>query len=544
MNTILLILCNALSCFIISTILFQFMNGKYKKSSQSRYVYIVIETVTVIFTTCINMLNHSILNLVVWGVLTGIIAYALYYEDMDKPLRRIIECEALVFCMSVCESLGVILLQCILQAADIKNVNETMLYCLEVTFSKVILIFLYYTFINRFVKKSDIPYAKTRYIMYGIILLYNLINMGVIVENFKNGEENYLCAVNMGCIVLADLYLLYFVKMADEKNYYEKQLIALEQQAKVQYEYYLTQTKKYDQTVHILHDVNKHIKAIEGLYGAEQGNTAGEYAAEIRELLKPLIPVQYTENPILNILLTDKESVMREKGISVTIKVDNVNLNFLAPIDITTIFGNLLDNAIEAAEKLEGGKYISIKIGSYHKMIAASIENNCGEVKWKNGFPVSAKGKGGGIGLLNEGDNAKNIWTHAWICMHDADNEIVNSQANMTKANQYSLWHEVYETTGYDARNATYKNGTFIAEDGTDLLALFKEKSKNGAGYELYSKRWLQYAKNGWKKENDLVLKIGFDSSGLYDIGQEKGYGATQNMWMKGVSQSMFEARV
>ena len=72
----------------------------------------------------------------------------------------------------------------------------------------------------------------------------------------------------------------------------------------------------------------------------------------------------------------------------------------------------------------------------------------------------------------------------------------------------------MYETTGYDARNATYKNGTFIAEDGIDLLALFKEKAKNGAGYELYSKRWLQYAKNGWKKENDLVLKIGF---GLID---------------------------
>ena len=61
-----------------------------------------------------------------------------------------------------------------------------------------------------------------------------------------------------------------------------------------------------------------------------------------------------------------------------------------------------------------------------------------------------------------------------------------------------------------------------LQRDGTDLLALFKEKAKNGAGYELYSNRWLEYAKNGWKKENDLVLKIGFDSSGLYDIGQEK----------------------
>ncbi len=45
-------------------------------------------------------------------------------------------------------------------------------------------------------------------------------------------------------------------------------------------------------------------------------------------------------------------------------------------------------------------------------------------------------------------------------------------------------------------------------------------------------------------EKKDLVLKIGFDSSGLYDIGQEKGYGAAQNMWMKGVSQSMFEASV
>ena len=173
------------------------------------------------------------------------------------------------------------------------------------------------------------------------------------------------------------------------------------EQAKVQYEYYLTQAKKYDQTIQILHDVNKHIKAIEGLYGAEQEKTAGEYATKIRELLKPLIPVQYTENPILNILLTDKESVMREKGISVTIKIDNVNLNFIEPIDITTIFGNLLDNAIEATEKLKGEKYICIKIGSYHKMIVVSIENNCNEVKWRNGFPVSNKGKNGGIGLLN-----------------------------------------------------------------------------------------------------------------------------------------------
>ena len=79
----------------------------------------------------------------------------------------------------------------------------------------------------------------------------------------------------------------------------------------------------------------------------------------------------------------------------------------VASIALSNKFPKIVVMSIGAAEKLEGEKYISIKIGSYHKMIAASIENNCGEVKWKNGFPVSAKGKGGGIGLLNVQSSVK-----------------------------------------------------------------------------------------------------------------------------------------
>lgn len=145
--------------------------------------------------------------------------------------------------------------------------------------------------------------------------------------------------------------------------------------------------------------------------------------------------------------------------------------------------------------------------------------------------------------LLNEGDNAKNIWSHAWQSMHDADNEIVNSQANMTKANQVSLWRTFYHATGYDIRSVSYENGRYIMEDGTDILALFKEKTSS-IEYELYSERFTDYVKNGWNEENDLVIEIGFDSSGLYDIGQEKGYGATQSAWISSQNTTIFDARV
>lgn len=255
-------------------------------------------------------------------------------------------------------------------------------------------------------KKGNKPYSRTQYIIYFIMLGYSFINMLVIIEIFIQGQINYLCMINMGCIVLADLYLLYFVKISNEKSYYENQVRALEQQANIQYEYYLDQSQKYDRTVQILHDVKKHIKTIGDLCTAGQGNMACEYVNELGSMLNPLIPNQYTENPIFNILLTDKETVMKDKGIHAEIKIDNVSMDFIEPIDVTTIFGNLLDNAIEAVQDIEE-RYISIKISSRHQMVIIRIENSCGEVKWKNNMPISKKGTGRGIGLLNVQNSIK-----------------------------------------------------------------------------------------------------------------------------------------
>lgn len=243
--------------------------------------------------------------------------------------------------------------------------------------------------------------SKIQYSIYVIILVYSLINMLLIVGEFVQRKTDYLWAVNMGCIVLADLYLLYFIKMSNDKNYYESQVKELEQQAEIQYKFYCQQTEKYDSTLRILHDVNKHIKSIEALYAGEQRELATDYVKQINDMLKPLTPKRYTGNPILDILLTDKAIYMKEKGIDFQASLDNVDLNRIEPIDVTTIFGNLLDNAIEASEESNGKKYVHIKIGAYRHMIAIKIENNSNYVKWKNDMPVSEKGKNRGIGILN-----------------------------------------------------------------------------------------------------------------------------------------------
>lgn len=112
MDKILLAICNGLSCFIICTILFQFMNERYKKSYSNRTLYIAAEIAMGITAFYINMLNFAILNLLIWFVGVGVTVYFLYYKDADRPIRRITESEVLVLCMSVCETLGVLLLHC------------------------------------------------------------------------------------------------------------------------------------------------------------------------------------------------------------------------------------------------------------------------------------------------------------------------------------------------------------------------------------------------------------------------------------------------
>ncbi len=146
--------------------------------------------------------------------------------------------------------------------------------------------------------------------------------------------------------------------------------------------------------------------------------------------------------------------------------------------------------------------------------------------------------------ILNEGDNAKNLWDHLWICMHDRDNEIVNFQGSRRKAEQYSLWHEFYQTTGYDIRESKYQNGTFVAADGTDLLELYKKNAKHIEGIDLYIKRFLSFAQNGWNKADDLTIAAGFDSNGLYDIGQENGFGINQTAWIKGGIQNILDVKI
>ena len=82
--------------------------------------------------------------------------------------------------------------------------------------------------------------------------------------------------------------------------------------------------------------------------------------------------------------------------------VQSIDIDFLEQIDITTVFGNILDNAVEACE-ISVKKQINLKIYPFNEFIYVQLSNTfAGEMKWDGKEkPVSGKGEQHGIGLEN-----------------------------------------------------------------------------------------------------------------------------------------------
>jgi sensor histidine kinase regulating citrate/malate metabolism len=229
-----------------------------------------------------------------------------------------------------------------------------------------------------------------------------MVVIGVSFGKIRGESMGLIMLVNMGFIIFADMYFLYFIRFMEDNYQLKVKLELLEQQATMQYKYYLHQEKKHQESLSILHDVDKHIAVMEGLYHGDDKEGTINYIKEINTILKPLLPQQLTNNGILNILLNDKIQNTEKLHIDLQYEIGNVDLSFMNPMDITTIFGNLLDNAIEACAQVNGSPWIKLKINPYYEMIAIKVENTSNSIdRWNEGRPVSQKGANHGIGLSN-----------------------------------------------------------------------------------------------------------------------------------------------
>lgn len=84
-----------------------------------------------------------------------------------------------------------------------------------------------------------------------------------------------------------------------------------------------------------------------------------------------------TQNEALSVVLREKGLLCQENGIQWTCMVDGSLLDFMKTVDLYALFGNALDNAIEACSKIEDAqkKVISVTVLRRAGIVTVEIEN-------------------------------------------------------------------------------------------------------------------------------------------------------------------------
>ncbi len=138
------------------------------------------------------------------------------------------------------------------------------------------------------------------------------------------------------------------------------------------------------------HDLKHQIRKLRSGAGAVDDQAL----AEIEQAVGIYDASIETGNEALDTILTEKSLLCQHERISLSCIADGAALAFMAPSDLYSLFGNLLDNAIEATCRISerGRRTISLVVRMSAGMVVIHEENWApGGIEFADGAPLTSK---------------------------------------------------------------------------------------------------------------------------------------------------------
>lgn len=211
-----------------------------------------------------------------------------------------------------------------------------------------------------------------------IILLLN--NRGRYIENMAKE----ILASLIVLLVVAYATVLLFLKNSYTTNQ-NKFLVFQEKLLKEKYKEIAVEIENQQK---VIHDIKHHFLVLRGLAKEKSIQKMDAYLSDIENEFIDLKIKKWTANEIVNLILNQKMGVAQKAGISFQVDIEKRIEIPISDNENCAIFGNLLDNAIEACEKSTIGKtWINVKMKRQGRMFMLEIVNST------ETFPQKADGK-------------------------------------------------------------------------------------------------------------------------------------------------------
>ena len=127
------------------------------------------------------------------------------------------------------------------------------------------------------------------------------------------------------------------------------------------------------------HDYHNHMQAIKALLSMGKKEELSEYLDNLEKDLDSIDIAIRTGNVGLDAILSSKVSIARKNNIEVNCTAKVPQDLKVSDVHLCAIVGNLMDNAIEACEKITDGtvpRFIRIYIGLFKSQLYISVSNS------------------------------------------------------------------------------------------------------------------------------------------------------------------------
>lgn len=238
-----------------------------------------------------------------------------------------------------------------------------------------------------------------------IIPLFSLYFLVTILDIGNLNKVNTIILISFLLIINFSILFLYdfILNIMSERT----SNLLLEQQNK----YYARQIDIMEAAMKlnnfIQHDLNNHLIAVESYLRIQDTSSALEYINKMKKYNGEAEEIySKTGNSVIDSILNLKLHEATINDIHVSVKVQIPEQLEIDSFDLTVILCNLLDNAIEATQKLNSEKKINISLIYDRRRLILSVENTyIGKIKMNKGQLFTSKNDeySHGVGLKNVG---------------------------------------------------------------------------------------------------------------------------------------------
>lgn len=218
---------------------------------------------------------------------------------------------------------------------------------------------------------------KTNYVffMYPVSLLIVMINFILVTYNYNLANfTKIILAISSMFLILAVIFTCIFQQQTAKKEKDFIELRANNQRQEIETTYFELLEHQNKELQIFVHDTKNHLSNIYNL--SENSDQAKEYINNIVKDIEQSNRFGKTSNKLLDLIIEKYSYICEKENIIFKQNIHTSKLEFIEDSDLTSIFNNLLDNAIEAAKQSKE-KCIEFSINQVESMLIIDVTNSC-----------------------------------------------------------------------------------------------------------------------------------------------------------------------